>query len=100
MIPQRTKIAPLQGSGMLENFASYIKQKGEECGVILKKLNDFQYYKPQFRSKFFSILILFELMLLHSSCQTYKRLLKEMSLPLLSVLKKLTSGEFDSLKVA
>ena len=41
------KIAPSQGSACLENFASYIKQKGEECSVILKELNNIQYYKPQ-----------------------------------------------------
>ena len=39
-------------------------------------------------------------MLRYSSCQTYKLLLKELPLPLMSVLKKLTSGEVDSLKVA
>ena len=32
---------------MLENFASHIKQKGDECSVILKELNNIQYYKPQ-----------------------------------------------------
>ena len=31
---------------MLENFASYTKQKGGECSVILKELNNIQYYKP------------------------------------------------------
>ena len=30
---------------MLENFALYIKQKGEERSVILKELNNIQYYK-------------------------------------------------------
>ena len=42
---------------MLENFASYIKQKGEECSVILRELNNIQYYKPQGRPKFSGILI-------------------------------------------
>ena len=39
-------------------------------------------------------------MLRYSSCQTYKRLLRELPLPSTSVLKKLTSGEVDLLKVA
>ena len=37
-------------------------------------------------------------MLPYSSCQTFK-LLKELTLPSLSVFKKLTSGEVDLLKV-
>ena len=85
---------------MLETFASYIKQKGEECSVILKELNNIQYYQPQGRPKFSSILIRFALMLQYSSCQTYKLLLKKLPLPSMSVLGKLTSGEVDSLKVA
>ena len=64
----------------------------------MKELNNIQYYKPQ--GRFPSILIRFALMLRYSSCQTYKLLLKELPLPLMSVLKKLTSGEVDSLKVA
>ena len=48
---------------MLENFAPYMKQKGEEWSVILKELNNIQYYKPQDRPKFSSIFILFALML-------------------------------------
>ena len=32
---------------MLENFVSYIKQKGEKCSVIFKELNGIQYYKCQ-----------------------------------------------------
>ena len=52
---------------ILENFASYIKQKGEECSVILDELNNIQYYKPQGRCKFSSILIRFTLMLRYSS---------------------------------
>ena len=50
-------------SSMFENFASYLKQKGEECSVILKELNNIQYYKPQGRPKFSNILIRFALML-------------------------------------
>ena len=85
---------------MLENFTSYIKQKGEECSVILNEHNNIQCYKPQGRPKFSSVLIRFALMLRYSSCQTYKLLLKELPLPSsLSVLKKLTSGEVDSMKV-
>ena len=38
-------------------------------------------------------------MLPYSSCQTFK-LLEELTLPSLSVFKKLTSGEVDLLKVA
>ena len=38
-------------------------------------------------------------MLPYSSCQTHK-LLKELTLPLLTVFKKLTSGKVDLLKVA
>ena len=45
-------------------------------------------------------MIQFALTLRYSSCQTYKGLLEELPLPLLSVLKKSASGEVDSLKVA
>ena len=55
---------------MLENFASYINQKGEKCSVILKELNNIQYYKLQGRTKFSSILIRFALMVRYSSFQT------------------------------
>ena len=55
---------------MLENFASYIDQKGEKCSVILKELNNIQYYKLQGRTKFSSILIRFALMVRYSSFQT------------------------------
>ena len=86
---------------MLENFTSYIKQKGEECSDILKERNIIQCYKPQGRPKFSSILIRFALMLRYSSCQMYKLLLKELPLPSsLCVLKKWTSAEVDSVKVA
>ena len=81
---------------MLENFLSYIKQKLEEWSVTLKELDNIQYHKPPKSS----ILIRSALMLRYSPCQTYKLLLKELSLPPLSVLNKLTSGEVDSLKVA
>ena len=60
----------LSGSAM-DKFApsqsSYIKQKGEECSVILDELNNIQYYKPQGRCKFSGILIRFTLMLRYSS---------------------------------
>ena len=72
---------------MLENFVSYIKQKGEECSVILKELNNTQYYKRQGRPKFSNILIRLAIMLRYSSCQTHKLLLKELALPSMSVLK-------------
>ena len=39
-------------------------------------------------------------MLRSSSCQKYELIQKELPLPSLSVLKKLTSGEIDSLRVA
>ena len=39
-------------------------------------------------------------MLRYISCQTYKLLLKELPLPLLSILKRLTSGEAGSLKIS
>ena len=85
---------------MTESFASYMNQKGEELSVVLKEFNNIQYYKPQGRPKFSSILIQFALMLRYISCQTYKLLLKELPLPSLSILKKLTSVEVASLKVA
>ena len=66
----------------------------------MKEPSNIQYYEPQGRLKFSSILKRFALMLRYSSCQTYKRLLRELPLPSTSVLKKLTSGEVDLLKVA
>ena len=73
---------------MLGNFLSYIKQKLEEWGVTLKELNTIQYHKPSKPS----ILIRFALMLRYSPYQTYKLVLKELSLPSLSVLNKLRKG--------
>ena len=81
------KIVPSQFSACLKIFVSYIKQKGEECSVILKELNNTQYYKRQGRPKFSNILIRLAIMLRCSSCQTYKLLLKELALPSMSVLK-------------
>ena len=66
---------------MLKNFASHIKEKGEELSVIFKELNNVQYYKPQVWTKCSSISIQFALMLRYSSCQTYQLLLKQQPLP-------------------
>ena len=85
---------------MLENFASYVKQKGEEYSIILKELNDIQHYKPQGRPKYSSTMIRFSLLLRYSSCQTYKLLLEQLPLPSLSLMKKLTTGGIDAVKVA
>ena len=97
---RRRRNCTLTRFSMLQNLASHIKQIGEERSIILKELNERQHFKPQGRPHYSSVLIRFALMLRYSSCQTYKLLLKELPLPSLSLLRKLTSGGVDSLKVA
>ena len=85
---------------MLENFASYIRNKGIEYNIILKELTNIQHYQPQGRPPYSSMMIRFALLLRYSSLQTYKLLLKQLSLPSLTLLKRLTTGGVDAVKVA
>ena len=85
---------------MLENFASYIRNKGIEYNIILKELTNIQHYQPQGRPPYSSMMIRFALLLRYSSLQTYKLLLKQLPLPSLTLLKRLTTGVVDAVKVA
>ena len=86
--------------GMLENFASHVRNKGSEYDIILKELNHIQHYKPLGRPKYSSTIIRFALLLRYSSCQTYKLLIEQFPLPSLSLLKQLSTGGIDAVKVA
>ena len=85
--------------GMSENFASHVRNKGSEYN-ILKELNHIQHYKPLGRPKYSSTIIRSALLLRYSSCQTYKLLIEQFPLPSLSLLKQLSTGGIDAVKVA
>ena len=57
-------------------------------------------WKKSRRPKYSSMMIRFSLSLRYSSCQTYKLLLEQLPLTSLSLLKKLSFGTVDSMKVA
>ena len=83
---------------MLKNFAAYIKNRGKDFNLILKEINNIQFYKSSGRPKYSTTMIRFSLLLRYSSCQTYKLLLEQLPLPSLSLLKQLSSGSIDSMK--
>ena len=56
---------------MLENFASYVRNKGTEFNGILEELNNIKFYQPKGRPKYSTRLIRFALLLRYNSCQTY-----------------------------
>ena len=76
---------------MIVNFISYIKAKSEAQYYILEEMNKLKFQKTPCYSY---NLILYALELRYTSVQAYKLLSKEMSLPSLSFLRNLTSGEF------
>ena len=68
---------------MLESFASYLRNKGDNYNRILNKIEEIQHYESQGRPKSSTMMIRFSLLLRYSSYQVYKLLLEE--LPLLSL---------------
>ena len=84
---------------MLENFASYVRNKGTEFNGILEELNNIQFYKPKGHPKYSTRLIRFALQLRYNSSQTCRLLLEQLPLPFLSLLRKLASGRVDAVKV-
>ena len=56
---------------MLENFASYVRNKGTEFNGILEELNNIKFYQPKGRPKYSTRLVRFALLLRYNSCQTY-----------------------------
>ena len=73
---------------MLENFVSYLRNKGKYYNKTLKKMEEIQHYKPQGHPKYPSMMIRFSFLLQYSSCQTYKLLLEQLLLPSLCLFKK------------
>ena len=59
-----------------------------------------QHYKPQVRPPYSAELIRFAILLRYTSYQSYKLLLEKLPLPSLSLIKKLTRGNIDTLKCA
>jgi len=72
---------------VLENFASYIRNKSSDYNKILQQLNEIQHYKSQGRPKYTSSIIRFALQLRYTSCQAYKLLVEQLPLPSLSQRK-------------
>ena len=66
---------------MLENFASYVRNKGTEFNGILEELNNIQFYQPKGRPKYSTRLIRFALLLRYNFCQAYRLLLEQLPLP-------------------
>ena len=56
---------------MLENFASYIRNKGIEYNIILKELTNVQHYQPHGRPPYSSMMIRFALLLLELMLQAF-----------------------------
>ena len=74
---------------VLENFASYIKNKSVDYNVILKELYTIQNYKTQRRPKHSTVMIKFPLLVWYTSYQTYRLSLEHLPLSSLSLLKSL-----------
>ena len=85
---------------MLENFASYNKNKSVDYNVILEELTTIQHYKSKERPEYSSVMIKFALLLQYSSGKTYRLLLEQLPLPSFSLFNKLTSGNIDAIKLA
>ena len=84
----------LTRKSMMQNFPNYIKLEGEQTFSILEEL--------KFKKKriFSAIVIRYSLLLCYTSLHTYRLLMKEFPFPFLSLLKKITEGQFDALKCA
>ena len=63
-------------------------------------MEEIRHHKSQECPKYSSMMVIFFLLLRYSSCQTYKLFLEQLPLPSLSLLKKVSSGNVDSLKFA
>ena len=63
---------------MLENFASYVRNKGTEFNGILEELNNIQFYKPKGHPKYSTRLIRFALQLRYNSSQTCRLLFEQL----------------------
>lgn len=85
--------ATLTRKSMLENFESYIQNHIENNRSILEEIRSLQYQeKPTYSAG----IIRYALMLRYTSLPAYKILLKELKLPSISFLKKLTAGDIDA----
>ena len=78
----------------MQNFPNYIRLEGEQTFSILEEL--------KFKKKriFSANVIRYSLLLCYTSLHTYRLLMKEFPFPFLSLLKKITEGQFDALKCA
>jgi len=83
---------------MIENFPSYMREKGEEMNPILQEMNELQHYKKKGRPKYSANMIRYALLLRYTSAQSYRILLEQLPFPSFELLKKLSSGDLDSWK--
>ena len=94
----------LSSVSCLENLPNYLHsfgldpETGNNPHSILEELRNIQHKKPHNGPKFSDTLIRFSLMQYYTSPQAYKMLLKELPLPSVSLLRKLSQGGLDSMK--
>jgi hypothetical protein len=84
--------ARLTSWSMIPNFVSYMKETTKETKSVLCELN---YNKFKKRPSYSAEMIRYALELRYTSLQAYKILLRELSLPSVSYLRKLASGEYN-----
>ena len=56
---------------MLENFFSYLRNKGKDYNKMLKEMEEIQHYKSQGRPKYSIMIIRFSLLPRYNCFQTY-----------------------------
>ena len=82
---------------MLSNFVLHIHQENEKWGDVLDEIQRIRYMKtPVYSAK----LLRYSLMLRYTSLQAYRLMMEEFKLPSLALLRKITTGNIDTIKSA
>ncbi|XP_047127382.1 uncharacterized protein LOC124808407 [Hydra vulgaris] len=96
-VKEEIVLIDLSCKSMLHNFPTYIKSQAEQFSSVLTELQQIKYMKKPI---YLANIIRYSLILLYTSMQSYQLLREELPLPLLSLLKKITSGNIDALSCA
>ena len=79
-----------RNSRLMTNFVSYMKERSGEAKYVLCELNSYKFKK---RPHFSAEMICNSLELRYTSLLAYNILLRELCLPSVSYLRKVTSGK-------
>ena len=84
---------------MLENFPSYLGNIYSTPNILLNKMNQIQFYKAKSPPPYSTSMIRFALLLCYTSPQAYRLFLEHFPLLSMSILKRLTKGNVDKIKL-